>query len=62
LEAGVGIEPAFAALQAVDATEGKVHDVKVAQQLRFAPDTVVVDDRGYVSVRGTRIDEPTLMI
>ena len=28
-------------------TEGKVHDVKVAQQLRFAPDTVVVDDRGY---------------
>jgi IS4 transposase len=28
-------------------TEGKVHDVKVAQQLRFASGTVVVDDRGY---------------
>ena len=28
-------------------TEGKVHDVRVAQQLRFAPGTIVVDDRGY---------------
>ncbi len=28
-------------------TEGSVHDVKVAQQLCFAPGTVVVDDRGY---------------
>ena len=28
-------------------TEGKIADVKVAQQLRFAPGTIVVDDRGY---------------
>jgi len=28
-------------------TDGGVHDVKVAQQLSFAPGTVVVDDRGY---------------
>jgi hypothetical protein len=28
-------------------TEGKVADVKVAQQLHFAPGTIVVDDRGY---------------
>jgi hypothetical protein len=28
-------------------TEGGVHDVKVAQQLNFAPGTVVIDDRGY---------------
>lgn len=28
-------------------TEGAVHDVKVAQQIQFAPGTVVVDDRGY---------------
>jgi len=32
-------------------TEGKVHDVKVAHQLRFAPGTVVVDDRGYNDYR-----------
>ena len=29
-------------------TDGKTHDVKVAQKLSFAPDTVVVMDRGYV--------------
>lgn len=28
-------------------TDGKVHDVRVAQGLRFDPGTVVVDDRGY---------------
>ncbi len=28
-------------------TDGGVHDVRVAQQLSFAPGTVVVDDRGY---------------
>lgn len=28
-------------------TEGKVADVKVAQQLDFTPGTIVVDDRGY---------------
>jgi hypothetical protein len=32
-------------------TEGKVHDVKVAQQLHFAPGTIVVDDRGYNDYR-----------
>ena len=32
-------------------TEGGVHDVKVAQQLNFAPGTVVVDDRGYNDYR-----------
>ena len=28
-------------------TEGKVADVKVAQQMHFIPGTIVVDDRGY---------------
>jgi len=28
-------------------TEGKIADVKIAQQLHFAPGTIVVDDRGY---------------
>lgn len=28
-------------------TQGRVHDLKVAQQLNFAPGTIVVDDRGY---------------
>jgi IS4 transposase len=28
-------------------TEGKLADVKVAQQLYFAPGTIVIDDRGY---------------
>ena len=28
-------------------TEGKVADVKVAQQLHFVPGTIVIDDRGY---------------
>jgi hypothetical protein len=32
-------------------TEGKVHDVKVAQTLSFEPGTVVVDDRGYNDYR-----------
>jgi len=32
-------------------TEGKVHDVKVAQSLSFEPGTVVVDDRGYIDYR-----------
>jgi len=32
-------------------TEGKVHDVKVAQQMHFAPGTIVVDDRGYNDYR-----------
>jgi hypothetical protein len=32
-------------------TDGTVHDVKVAQQLRFAPGTIVVDDRGYNDYR-----------
>ena len=32
-------------------TDGKVHDVKVAQQIHFAPDTIVVDDRGYNDYR-----------
>lgn len=32
-------------------TEGKVHDVKVAQELQFAPGTIVVDDRGYNDYR-----------
>lgn len=30
-------------------TEGRVADVKVAQQLDFAPGTIVVDDRGYTA-------------
>ena len=32
-------------------TDGTVGDVKVAQQLRFAPGTIVVDDRGYNDYR-----------
>lgn len=32
-------------------TDGTVHDVKVAQQLRVAPGTIVVDDRGYNDYR-----------
>ena len=32
-------------------TDGKVHDVKVAQQIDFAPGTIVVDDRGYNDYR-----------
>ena len=32
-------------------TDGKVCDVKVAQQIRFAPGTIVVDDRGYNDYR-----------
>jgi hypothetical protein len=32
-------------------TEGKVHDVKIAQQLSFEAGTVVVDDRGYNDYR-----------
>jgi hypothetical protein len=32
-------------------TDGKVGDVKVAQQLRFTPGTIVVDDRGYNDYR-----------
>lgn len=38
-----GYLPSFAII-----TEGKVADVRVAQQLHFAPFTIVVDDRGYV--------------
>ena len=32
-------------------TDGKVHDVKVAHQIHFAPGTIVVDDRGYNDYR-----------
>jgi hypothetical protein len=32
-------------------TEGKVHDVKAAHQMGFAPGTIVVDDRGYNDYR-----------
>ncbi len=32
-------------------TEGKVHDVKVAQQMHFAPGTIIVDDRAYNDYR-----------
>ena len=32
-------------------TEGKVHDVKAAHQIRFASGTIVVDDRGYNDYR-----------
>ena len=32
-------------------TEGSVHDVKVAQQIHFAPGTIVVDDRAYNDYR-----------
>lgn len=37
-----GYLPAFAII-----TEGKVADVKIAWQFKFAPNTIVVDDRGY---------------
>ena len=32
-------------------TDGKVADVKAAYQMHFAPDTIVVDDRGYNDYR-----------
>lgn len=32
-------------------TEGKVHDVKAAHQIRFATGTIVVDDRGFNDYR-----------
>ena len=32
-------------------TDGKVHDVKAAHQMGFAPGTIVVDDRGYNDYR-----------
>jgi len=32
-------------------TDGKVHDVKVAQGIAFTPGTIVVDDRGYNDYR-----------
>ena len=32
-------------------TDGKVHDVKAAHQIGFAPGTVVVDDRAYTDYR-----------
>jgi hypothetical protein len=32
-------------------TNGKIHDVKVAQMLEFEPGTIVVMDRGYVDYR-----------
>ena len=32
-------------------TDGKVHDVKAAHQMSFAPETIVVDDRGYNDYR-----------
>jgi hypothetical protein len=32
-------------------TEGKTHEVKVAQRLSFEPGTIVVEDRGYVDYR-----------
>jgi hypothetical protein len=38
-----GYLPSFAVI-----TEGKTPDIKVAQQLQFDPNTIVVDDRGYV--------------
>jgi hypothetical protein len=37
-----GYLPSFAII-----TEGKVHEVQVARQFKFEPDTIVVDDRGY---------------
>jgi hypothetical protein len=37
-----GYLPSFAVI-----TDGKVSDVEVARQFRFAVDTIVVDDRGY---------------
>jgi hypothetical protein len=39
-----GYLPSFAVI-----TEGKTHDLKVAHQLYFDPNTIVVDDRGYVN-------------
>ncbi len=41
-----GYLPSFAVI-----TEGKISDIKVAQQLHFDPNTIVVDDRGYVDYR-----------
>jgi hypothetical protein len=38
-----GYLPSFAVV-----TEGKTSDIKVAQQLQFDPNTIVVDDRGYI--------------
>ncbi|MGH9571685.1 MAG: IS4 family transposase, partial [Candidatus Angelobacter sp.] len=38
-----GYLPAFAVL-----TTGKVHDVRVAQTLKFQPGTIIVEDRGYI--------------
>jgi len=38
-----GYLPSFAVI-----TEGKTADLRVAQQLHFDPNTIVVDDRGYV--------------
>lgn len=32
-------------------TDGKVADVKAAHQIHFAPDTIIVDDRGYNDYR-----------
>jgi len=37
-----GYLPSFAII-----TEGKVHEVQVARQFKFEPDTIVVDDRAY---------------
>lgn len=37
-----GYLPSFACI-----TEGKVHEIRVARQLHFAPGTIVVFDRGY---------------
>ena len=37
-----GYLPSFAHI-----TEGKVHEIRVARQMRFAPGTIVVFDRGY---------------
>ena len=41
-----GYLPTFASI-----TEGKVHDVKVAHELEFAPGSIVVLDRGYNDYR-----------
>jgi hypothetical protein len=38
-----GYLPSFAVI-----TEGKVSDLKVARQFHFDPNTIVVDDRGYI--------------
>jgi hypothetical protein len=45
-------------------TDGKVHDVKAAQQMRFAPGTIVVDDRGYNDYRlfGQWTDEEVFFV